>query len=312
LAVRGYFALEAADAEPLPTLQELASICGLRSPERVDLVVRRATAALLGGEPVIPRARLAVQCTICGSSILRKQMQKAHACGPTCMAELRRRAYARWYERERRASEPRRRALAALPSEAFASLTERDRTIVRLYYGLDGEEPRTQRAVAAELQLDHNAVQYVVCSATARLLGWPQLDPVGQLRVPCSVCGTIINPRRRPAKSKLYACSPACTAALNRDSARDMRERRRQSAVASLRRQLERLPAGALDQLPDRDAEIVRAYCGLGGDSPRSPAELAHKYRLLRTSINRILRKSSRRLFDLRPARAKDEKLMRA
>jgi hypothetical protein len=311
LAVRGYFALDAAGAEPLPTRQALASICGLRSPESVDLLVRRATAALLSGEPANPRARLAVQCTICGSPILRKQRQKAHACGPTCMAELRRRAYARWYECERRASEPRRRALTALPSEAFASLTERDRTIVRRCYGLDGEEPRTQRAVAAELQLGQDAVQHVLRSATARLLGWPQLDPGGQLRVPCSVCGTIINLRRRPANSKLYACSPACTAALNRDTARDMQERRRQSAVGSLRRQLERLPARALDELPDRDAEILRAYCGLGGESPRSPAELAHQYGLLPTSINRIIRKSTGRLFDLRPARTQDKERMR-
>jgi hypothetical protein len=104
--------------------------------------------------------------------------------------------------------------LLALPREAFAALPARDRAIVQLYYGLTGEEPRSQDPVAAQLGLRQDLVGYVVRGVTGRLLGWRVLDPAGRLQVPCVMCGALID-RPKPQAHRAHTCSRAWQAGLD-------------------------------------------------------------------------------------------------
>jgi DNA-directed RNA polymerase specialized sigma subunit len=60
--------------------------------------------------------------------------------------------------------------LRALPAAAFAALPDRERTITVLFYGLDGETPRTHREIAARLRLSASTVRDAVGRSVARLL----------------------------------------------------------------------------------------------------------------------------------------------
>ena len=75
--------------------------------------------------------------------------------------------------------EPLRLALEALPRAALDELAERDRTILRMCYGLDGEEVHAQREIADQLGLKQPLVSSVVRRVTARLVGWEMVDPGG-------------------------------------------------------------------------------------------------------------------------------------
>jgi predicted nucleic acid-binding Zn ribbon protein/DNA-binding CsgD family transcriptional regulator len=200
VAVRGFYGLDTYDGQPLPTLEALAPRCGVGHAATVRALVRRATASLLGLALADPTRRAVARCSVCDQPILRPQASQAHACSPACMAELRRRARARQYRRELEAREPRRRALLELPPEGIASLQERERTILQLFYGLEGQEPRSQYAIAAQLGLRQYLVSYVVRTVTARLLGWRVLDPTGQLQVLCTILLST-EPDRRPTSS---------------------------------------------------------------------------------------------------------------
>ena len=53
-------------------------------------------------------------------------------------------------------------ALRSLPSSAWEAVNERDRAIVRLYYGLDEDGWRSQREVGAQFGLTRAKVIHVL------------------------------------------------------------------------------------------------------------------------------------------------------
>jgi DNA-directed RNA polymerase specialized sigma24 family protein len=61
--------------------------------------------------------------------------------------------------------------LKALPPSAFDTLPERDRAMVRQYYGLAGEDPYTQAEIAARFDLSPWQARQALYRSVARLLG---------------------------------------------------------------------------------------------------------------------------------------------
>src|SRR5262249_18793793 len=68
-------------------------------------------------------------------------------------------------------------ALRARPAAAFEDLGEAERTMMRLYFGLEDGGPRTGRELAARFELDRRAVHDAIARSVARLLGRDTDDP---------------------------------------------------------------------------------------------------------------------------------------
>ena len=137
-------------------------------------VVRRVTARLLGWEAVDPDGRHRVTCTICGSTthVQRPKPSGEQTCGPACAKELlRRKIRANRHTRRLAELTPVRDRLRTLPADAFEFLRERDRALVRGYYGL-GEDGifHTQDELAQEFGLNQTTIGTIVRDAAARLL----------------------------------------------------------------------------------------------------------------------------------------------
>lgn len=159
------------DDEPPQAQYEIARQLGLK-PALVSNVVRRLTARLLGWQTVDPAGRHQVACTICGATthLQRPKASTEHACSPECQSELlRRRAQTTMRQRRLAAIAPIRETLAALPMEAFRVLSQRDRAIVRRYYGLEDGTFPTQQELGQEFGLDQTAVSAIVRTAATRL-----------------------------------------------------------------------------------------------------------------------------------------------
>ncbi|MDQ3700237.1 MAG: hypothetical protein M3442_04865, partial [Chloroflexota bacterium] len=54
---------------------------------------------------------------------------------------------------------------------AFDVLSDRERELIRRYYGLNGQTPETQRALAARFHLTGSRVGRAITRGGARLLG---------------------------------------------------------------------------------------------------------------------------------------------
>jgi hypothetical protein len=94
-----------------------------------------------------------VRFALCGAPayVQRPTRGGTPACGPACAKELRsRRARARRRARQAALLAPVRDLLRTLPADAFGQLGERDRAIVRRYYGLEDGIFHTQYELAEE------------------------------------------------------------------------------------------------------------------------------------------------------------------
>ena len=189
------------------TQRAIAEHLGLTTSQ-VRRVLTGAQVTRLLGEPPRRQARRTVSmaCAICGAAVerqpgaLRDRVQTT--CGPVCRRELRRRVLAarppldratrirageafrqklaspefrqQWEANQRAAKRRRGRphadALRALPPEAFAVLEERERELVRRYYGLDGSAPETQRALATRFRMTGRHVRDRLEASLSRLL----------------------------------------------------------------------------------------------------------------------------------------------
>ena len=113
---------------------------------------------------------------MCGATtyVQRRKANGEQTCGPACSKELLRQR-ARTSRRNRRLAElaPMREQLSTLPASAFQVLGERDRAIVRRYYGLDDGTFATQDELAQEFGLDQTRIGVIVRKAAARLLPPP-------------------------------------------------------------------------------------------------------------------------------------------
>ena len=196
--MRAYYALDSQSETP-PTLRELADQIRVQATESAQHVVRRGVAALLDLASADPTGADLVVCDVCGRQVYRPTRGAAHACSDACLAELRRRSRKRQQVGELAALEPLRRALEALPPAALDELPERDRTILRMRYGLDGERVHAQDEIADQLGLKQPLVSSVVRRVTARLLGWEAVDPDGRHRVTCAICGATTHVQRPKA-----------------------------------------------------------------------------------------------------------------
>jgi hypothetical protein len=123
-----------------------------------------------------------VQCAVCGAitQVPRVKPGREQTCGRQCTNELLRHKI-RSARQARRVAElvPLRGRLSGLPEEAFQVFSERDRAIVRRYYGLDENGTfRTQDELAQAFGLDQTTIGAIVRAAAARLL--PQMSgPAG-------------------------------------------------------------------------------------------------------------------------------------
>ena len=305
LAVRTYYALDG-ESEAPPTLKELADRIGVHATESAQRVVRRALAALLDPSAADPTGADLVACDVCGQRIYRPTRGSAHACSDACMAELRRRSRKRQQVRDQAMLEPLRLALEALPPAALDELAERDRTILRMCYGLDGEEVHAQREIADQLGLKQPLVSSVVRRVTARLVGWEMVDPGGRHRVTCMMCGSTTYVQRRKPNGE-QTCGPACSKELLRQRVRASRRNRRLAELAPMREQLSTLPASAFQVLGERDRAIVRRYYGLDDGTFATQDELAQEFGLDQTRIGVIVRKAAARLLPPPPHAMDDQ-----
>jgi len=187
-----YYALDSQGEAP-PTLKQLAADLGLHAASSVQQVVRRMVAMVLNPAAADPTGVNLVACAVCGRQLYRRATGVDHAYSDACMAELRRRSRRRQQIREQARLEPLRRALEAL---APAALSEHDRAILRLQFGLGGERVHTQDEIAEQLGLKQPHVSSVVRRLTTALLGWDAVDPEGRHRVTCSICGAITHVQR--------------------------------------------------------------------------------------------------------------------
>jgi hypothetical protein len=164
--VRRFYSLD--NGQP-KTGQTLAACFGL-SRNTIGLALRRGVARLLGWTAIDPNRRIHGVCTICGTPVARPAQRRSFACSAACMAELRRQATT---SAAKRWGWPRADAVRALPPSALASLTEMERQLVVAYYGLDGEEAQTQRAVARRFKMDDKRAAALIAGAVERVLGAP-------------------------------------------------------------------------------------------------------------------------------------------
>jgi endogenous inhibitor of DNA gyrase (YacG/DUF329 family) len=183
--VRRYYGLDG--EAPLPTQEELAREMGLTEPQ-VARLLRQIVARLLGPEAPSSAGWVVVPCAVCGMaiSLQRSEAQSAeeHACSKACFRELRRRKISGrnpWAAPEVRAKarvasmereRPHRARLQALPPEAFTALPEPDRTLLRLYYGLEADgQLHSARELATRFGLTTWRVSQAVARSVTRLLG---------------------------------------------------------------------------------------------------------------------------------------------
>jgi hypothetical protein len=176
-------------------------------------------------------------------------------------------------------------------------LSERDRTILRMRYGLGGESFHSQYDIASRLGLKQPLVSSVVRRVTARLLGWQVVDPDRRHQVRCAVCGAITQVQRvKPGREQ--TCGRECTNELLRRKIRADRQTRRMAELMPVRERLSRLPAETFLVFGDRDRAIVRRYYGLDQDGTfHTQDELGQAFGIHQTTIGAIVRAAVARLF---------------
>jgi DNA-binding CsgD family transcriptional regulator len=155
--------------EAVHTQDEIADELGIKQ-WLVSSVVRRVTARLLGWQAIDPAGRHRVRCAVCGAPayVQRPTRGGTPACGPACAKELRsRRARARRRARQAALLAPVRDLLRTLSADAFGQLGERDRAIVRRYYGLEDGIFHTQYELAEEHGVNETTVGAIVRGAAA-------------------------------------------------------------------------------------------------------------------------------------------------
>jgi DNA-directed RNA polymerase specialized sigma subunit len=152
---------------------EIADQLGIKQP-LVSSVVRRITVQLLGWDALDPEGKHRVICAVCGATthVQRTKPGVRYACSPACSSELRR-ARTRSSRQTRRLAElmPVRASLRALPDEIFEVLSERDRAIVRGYYGLAADDVfHTQDELAQQFGINQTSVGAILRKSAQRLL----------------------------------------------------------------------------------------------------------------------------------------------
>jgi predicted nucleic acid-binding Zn ribbon protein len=163
--VRLYYGL---DGHGRPTQANLREQLGLEQA-RLRSLLLTGVARLLGTEAVGATARV---CTACGTRFTPPDpWSNQRTCSATCQLERRRqngRATSpavrddirlQLIAAARRRGRPEREALRALEPEAFASLPDQERQLVRLYYGLDDTELPSVEAVAQRVGLTQAQVR---------------------------------------------------------------------------------------------------------------------------------------------------------
>jgi hypothetical protein len=103
--------------------------------------------------------------------------------------------------------------LKALPADVFNGLVERDRELVRLYYGLQDGSPRRQNELAERYGVSPARVGELIRLAVARLLGPATLPAAIDT---CVICAArLVRRGRRPRAP----CGKACDAGRRRRQA---------------------------------------------------------------------------------------------
>jgi hypothetical protein len=178
---------------------------------RVQAILTSAPVTRLLGEPT-HRTTVVVACAVCGAAVERTPQQLRDraqtTCGPACRREFQRRQVPRLVgdaaTRAKRlehlrqktsspefADKSRQRALGrarphaetlrALPSGVFAGLPAQEQDLLRRYYGLDGDPPRTLKELAREGRIGTHRVRQLVDQGLARVLhqvGHPAAPPL--------------------------------------------------------------------------------------------------------------------------------------
>jgi hypothetical protein len=137
-------------------------------------------------------------------------------------AERRRSRSLKIAEARRRQTRRAAAALQALAPQAFDSLPELSRDLVRGFYGLDGDRPWSQRELAQRYRMPVARVARMVNNAVRQLLGH---DTVPLIQRTCAVCGSqfAVESRTLPRR----ACGAACH--------RELRRRAGQASAAACR-----------------------------------------------------------------------------
>ena len=230
-----------------------------------------------------PRPRTPATCVVCGARFFSASHgSRARTCGPACATLHRRRLdgtprpATRPQVRAQIAAAARRRragydvllaSLRALDAAAFQRLSDIERDVLRLYYGLDpsGARTRSLRELSAMTGLRRGQVERVLRRGLLRLL-----DPaVAGLAATCEVCGRPF--AREAVNSPRVTCSPVCARERSRATLSASGGQARLSAAARqrgraegahLRALVEQTPS-AFETLPAHDQVVVRLYHGL-------------------------------------------------
>jgi hypothetical protein len=246
---------------PVPQRQLVAETG--RSQYQITQALARSVALLLGDVP--SRKQGPATCPGCGQTFL--PIKGARCCSRACVERLR-----------RRNGRPERAALLGMEAHAFAMLPALDRSAVRLYYGLDGGEPMTDREVAVVLGISRTRGQALVKGAVAQLLGRPRSGgspwqrPVPKT-VTCAGCG---RPFSTTSRRERY-CSHQCM----------VRRRRRRLRPAWDR--LQRLEAAAFAVLTPLEGAALRMYYGLEGNEPLGQKQVERALHLGHGTVRLVL-----------------------
>jgi DNA-directed RNA polymerase sigma subunit (sigma70/sigma32) len=253
--VQRYYGL---DGRPPMPVRELTQATGLTRSE-AERQLYLAVGDILGIEYA------GVVCEACGRQFIppRGDYQR-RTCGDECARTLRlgshpsdqQRLVAR---RQGRAALPQ---LAALDASAFEILSDVDRELVRLYFGLGGGKlPASQAELSQRFALTRWRLSTRLKQAVARLL-----DPT-----------TVQFAAERSRSLKIA----------------EARRRQTRRAAAAL----EALAPQAFNSLPELSRDLVRGFYGLDGDRPWSHRELAQRYRMPVARVARMVNNAVRQLL---------------
>jgi DNA-directed RNA polymerase sigma subunit (sigma70/sigma32) len=186
--VRLYYGLDAGGRATQANLREQLGI----EQERIRRLLVTGVARLLGPEAVGATARV---CTACGMSFtpldpwsnqrtcsaacqLERRRQNGRATSPAVREDIRVQQSASARQRRR----PEREVLRALAPEAFGTLREQERQLVRLYYGLDKDELPSIAEVGQQVGLTEAQVRRRLVHGVPQLLGQSRVEARGLSR----------------------------------------------------------------------------------------------------------------------------------
>jgi hypothetical protein len=319
---RGFVDQRAASEQSQARRREL-----LKDPAYREQLSRRIIEGKAAREPSV--------CIVCGTTFQVPRSWLRFGYGKTCSPAC----HTTWQLQRGRGRDGRpwqevAERLRALGPAALECLKPVEAEIVRLFYGLEDGTPWTQRAIAQRLGLSIGQVKRTLRGPrVSGLLGAPprRAEPV-TVTVSCAICGTAVV--RTPAELRdrvQTTCGPLCRKEFTRRQlvgrAASLEDRRRKGYAAFVEKladpdfraqwsakarkaainrhrpeadRLRALPPGVFEDLDPRDRELVYAYYGLGGEQPKTLADVARQAGLGQVRTRRVIESAVTSLFDMR------------